>query len=97
MAQIITNPQPKARFQESTQNVTQHRDMVAITPWQRAMDFGMLQYCSLLAQQVTDGSSAMAVGFKLQGALEFQMTARMLAETPISAQRAAQDQLDHAV
>jgi hypothetical protein len=42
----------------------------------------MLEYMSQLAQRANDGNTAAAMGLKLQGALEFLQTMKMLGETP---------------
>jgi hypothetical protein len=76
----LKNPQPKARFQESGDNVSKHRDLVDTGEFQRAVDFGILQYVAACTREIRDGNSAMAVGFKIAGAMEVLNTIRMLSE-----------------
>jgi hypothetical protein len=93
----LTNPQPKQRFQNSGDNVSRHRDMIDSTEFQRAADFGMLQYAAYLGSQVSDGNSAMAVGFQLKGAHDFLMTLRNISEAPALPARIPSSNLDHTV
>jgi hypothetical protein len=82
MSTVVKNPQPKARFQESSQNISKHRDMVESTEFQRACDFALLQYTALMTQTALDNFNiAAACHFKLAGAQEFILTLRTLAES----------------
>ena len=81
-SQPLTNPSPKQRFHETPANIHGHRSLVDLPQFEHSNDAAMLQYCAALAQKVTDGNSAMVAGFKLQGALEFAQTFRMLSEQP---------------
>lgn len=80
MAQPNVNPSPKARFQSVAQNITAHRAMLERDSFDKATDAAMLQYSADLATQNRDGNCAMAMGFKLQGAMEFLQTLKLLAE-----------------
>jgi len=80
MSEAISNPSPKARFQSSGSQVSNHRQLVDSQPFIQGADFAMLEYQRLLAMRSTDQYSAMATGLKLQGALEFLQQLRMLAE-----------------
>lgn len=82
MSVIVTNPSPKARFQMSNETVSKHRDMVGSREFERATDFALLQYAGMLATTVSDGNSAMAAGFKIQAAVEYYQTLKLLAESP---------------
>ena len=75
------NPTPKARFQSAPQNITAHHAMIERDSFDKAADAALLQYCADMAQQTRDGNSAMAMGFKLQGALEYLQTLKLLEET----------------
>lgn len=78
----ITNATPKARFLESGDNITKHRKMVDSGEFQRACDFAMLQYTGGISGEITDGTTAMAVGLKLLGAQQFLQVLRNLSEAP---------------
>jgi hypothetical protein len=76
------NPTPKARFQESGNNIAEHHTLLESRPFQRACDFGLQQYMLKLATVTGDFNTAAAAGFKMQGAQEFLATLRLLAEKP---------------
>ena len=65
------------------------------TEYQRAADFGLLQYVASVATRVTDGNSAMAAGFKICGAVEILQTMRMLSENPPPIVMAPSPNLNH--
>lgn len=67
---------------QSSVRISEHRAMVSSDTFERSTDSAMLQYQSLVAGQVANGNDAIAAGFKLQGALEFLQTLKLLAETP---------------
>lgn len=67
---------------QSGVRISEHRSMVSSDTFERSADSAMLQYQSLVAGQIANGNDAIAAGFKLQGALEFLQTFRLLAETP---------------
>lgn len=91
----LANPTPAQRFRQSPDSISKHRDMVDSTTYQRSIDFGIEQYAINLSQQVQDGNSAMAVGFKLQGAIEIILTMRNLSETPPQPKLVTVPKLDH--
>lgn len=95
MAQIITNPTPQQRFQAEPKRLSAHRDMVGTAAFESASDFAMLEYSRLLATKVVDGNTSAATGLKLQGALEFLQTFRMLAESPTVRTAKPQEPLDY--
>lgn len=78
----IINHSPKQRFMTDTKSVSAHRDLVSTTAFEAGSHFAMLEYMSQLAQRANDGNTAAAMGLKLQGALEFLQTMKMLGETP---------------
>jgi hypothetical protein len=78
----LSNPPPKTRFLQSADNITKHRSMVDSREYERAVDFGLMQYFAELAAQVKDGNSAAMVGFKVAGAFEAVQSMRMLSEQP---------------
>lgn len=86
---------PKSRFLLSNDNITKHRDMVDSGTFQRGLDFALMQYAQFLATQASDGNTAMAVGFKLQGAQEFVVQFKTLSETVQIQTPAVNDNLDH--
>ena len=78
----ITNPSPKQRFMESAQSVSAHRDMIASRAFERGADFALMEYTTQLELKVSNMNDAASTGLKIQGALEFLQTLRMLGETP---------------
>lgn len=82
MATIVTNPTPQQRFQQDNKKVSEHRDMVGTKAFEVGSDFAMMEYTRMLAMRVVDGNTSAATGLKLQGALEFLQTFRLLAENP---------------
>lgn len=91
----LLNPSPKQRFQQQGSFVSTHREMVDSAAYNRATEFGLQQYAIMLGQSVGDGNSAMAVGFKLQGAVEILLTMRNLSETPTAPKNIPNPNLDH--
>ena len=79
---VDANPPPKARFRESADNISKHRALVESREYQRAWDFGMLQYLRQLSLEVKDTNSALAAGYKLVAAFEIQRTINSLSELP---------------
>jgi hypothetical protein len=78
------NPTPKARFQESQDNVTRHLKMVDSSEFQRGIDFALLEYQKILALQCTGANEAMSIGVKLCGTLEFIGVLKQLADPPVA-------------
>lgn len=84
MSQVVTNPSPKSRFQESSQNVSTHRELVGSNALQRALDFALLHYQQNLynMHDHTNPELGRLIGTKLVGAMEFVHVFRNLAEAP---------------
>lgn len=78
---VNPNPSPRARFQKENGAVTAHRALLENPYFDKGADAAMLEYGSLVAQQAKDGNSAMAAGFRLQGAIEFLQVLKTLAES----------------
>lgn len=76
------NLSPKGRFMLAAENVTRHKSMVDSDHFTLACDAALLQVQGLWVQQITEPNTAMAVGLKLQGAMEFIQALKLLAETP---------------
>lgn len=97
MSQVVTNPLPKTRFQETDKNVTKHRDLIGSDNFQRAIDFALLQYQAQVALEPLNGNfnAAAAAHFRQLGALEFVQTLRLLAESPTPRSVSNTDNLDH--
>lgn len=98
MSTVVKNPSPKARFQESSDNVKRHRDLIQSREFERAVDFSLLQYGSRL-QSETDGNlnAAAAAHLRMTGAHEFIATLRNLAEsTEFPSRKTEIANLDHA-
>lgn len=79
----IANPSPKTRFQIGNGNIAAHRSMLELLAFDRGADAALLEYGKLLAGQSVDGNSAMAAGFRMQGAVEFLSFLKTLAETTV--------------
>lgn len=77
---VSPNPSPRVRFQAIPNAITQHKALLEKPEFDRAADYALMEYNRLTAEQVRDGNSAMAMGFKLQGALEYLQTLKTLAE-----------------
>lgn len=82
MSQVITNPSPKARFQQSVDNIKKHRELVQLREFERACDYALLQHSADVVKQ-SDGNPQLsgAAFFKIQGAQEFLFALRNLSET----------------
>jgi len=92
------NLSPKGRFLQSNDNVSRHRAMLETREFERADASAMLQYCAMIAESVKDANTALAAGFKLQGAFEHAHTFRLLSEEPPRpATPVTRDNLDHKV
>lgn len=74
---------PKARFQESSQNVSKHKDLITDPTFVRAIDFAKLQYQVDLAARTTDMNTAARAGTCIMAVEEFLGVLRNLAETPV--------------
>lgn len=81
----IANPTPKAKFQESNDNISKHRAMVDSREFERAQDVGLLEHTAAIALTFNPTSQveAIAAAFRIRGALEYAMQMRMLAEKPL--------------
>lgn len=82
MSTVITNPSPKQRFQETVAHITAHRDLIQSPAFTRAADLALLQYQGQLCLESGDLNTAAAKHLRMQGALEFLQTFRMLSESP---------------
>lgn len=90
------NPTPRARFQESADNISKHRALIESREAQRAFDFAQLEYAAYLAQMVTDNpQSAAFAGLKLSGMMEFASVFKNLGEQPVRIVPARSENLDH--
>jgi len=99
MSTVVKNPLPKARFQESQDNISKHRDLIQTKEFQRASDYALLQYAARL-QQETDGNlnAAAAAHLRMTGAQEFLATFRNLGESvELPGRRTETPNLDHGV
>lgn len=93
----VANLFPKARFQQSPDNITKHRVMVDSREFERGTDFAFLQYCMLLGASVKTQEAAFSAGLKLAGAVEFLSTLKMLGEVQRPLAEAQPANLDHKV
>jgi hypothetical protein len=82
MSQVVSNPPPKKRFQESEQRIKDHRDLVQSPAFEQALDFALLQYQSQLAQvDLQNFNLAASCHLRMLGAQEFVQVLRNLAES----------------
>jgi len=86
---------PRMRFQQIPQNVSQHRDMIAGSIFDKSADAALAQYSADLAMQNKDQMSAMAMGLKITGALEFLQQFKNLGVLPSVTERVKGENLDH--
>jgi hypothetical protein len=77
----VVNPSPKARFCQSGTRVSGHRTIVSSEQFEKSADAALLQYQSEVCLSIRDGNTAMAAGLKIEGAVEFLQTFRLLAES----------------
>jgi hypothetical protein len=99
MSTVVKSPSPKARFQESADNVSKHRDLIQMKEFQRASDYALLQYAARL-QHDTEGNlnAAAAAHLKMTGAQEFLATFRNLSESvELPSRRIETPNLDHGI
>jgi hypothetical protein len=89
------NPSPKTRFQMHGQNLSLHKDMIASKTFEVGTDAAMLHLQMKVTQQITDGNTAMAAGYRMLGALEFLGALKTLAQTDVAPTPRVLDNLDH--
>lgn len=91
------NPTPRARFQDSKDNVSKHRDLIASREFERAIDFALAEYQRIMAAGPVDSNPQLALAghYKQMGAVEFVHVLRNLAEPPPLPPTRVSDQLDH--
>lgn len=73
------NPTPKQRFCASAGNVANHRAMIQSEPFDRAIDYALLEFTRRLNQNTANDFAVR--GAMLKGAQEFLNTLITLAET----------------
>lgn len=78
----VINPSPKTRFMQSAAAIKVHRELMQNESLLRSIDTALLQYQFLLADRTTDGQSAAANQYKLNGTLEFLHLLKTLGEAP---------------
>jgi len=77
------NPSAKARFQESSDNVSKHQKLIQQPEFQRGLDFARLEYQRHLAEGAVDMNKAAVAGIKIQAVEEFLIVLKYLAEKAI--------------
>lgn len=88
------NASPKQRFMEVESNISKHRDMVGTREFERGTDFAILHYHARLTASPATADAAMINGLKLQGAAEYLLELKMLAESPKAAAPKVVETLD---
>lgn len=80
---INPNPSPKFQFLQSPDNAKKHLDLIASPEFNRGIQFALLQHQHNVATSpIQTPSDAMGHFFKIQGAIEFVQTLRLLAIQP---------------
>lgn len=87
------NASPRQRFQSVANWIGAHRQMVDSEPFQRAVDFSILQYQQQISGKIVDAQGAGAAGLKMQGVIEFLAVLRNLSETAPPPTRRPDDNL----
>ena len=87
------NPSPKQRFREHANNITLHKDLIAMPEFERAIDFAMLEFNRKVSAEIKDTNSALAAGYKLQAVNEFIEVLRTLTEQRTPSQVVVNDNL----
>ncbi len=83
--QAPINPSPKQKFMSLKEWVEQHHAMIDGQQFERAMQYGLLEYQRRLCEQTTDMAGAAANHWKMVGASELMHVLRTLAEPPRAA------------
>src|SRR5437867_13267220 len=96
-ASPIINPSPKARFMESGQSISKHREMVQSNEVQRALDYGLLEFQRQVLDGLTNLNEAAGAALRIQGALQFAHLLKTLAESVRAPSIVPSGNLDHAV
>lgn len=81
-AELTQFSTPKERFQAEAKNIAQHHGLVDSPAFDRGSDAALCEYCRVLAKGVVNAESAIAAGYKLQGAVRFLDHFKTLAEQP---------------
>lgn len=95
VARLNPNASPKARFISNPRAISEHRQMVDSAAFSVGCDSALLQYQVLLSEQTKDGNTAMANGFKMQGATEVIAILKTISESSPIAPRRTTENLDH--
>lgn len=88
---------PRARFQRDEKQLSNHRDFLTTTMFERGVDAALLQYQAELAQGCKDQYTAMAMGLRLLGAQELVQKLWELGVIPERPTPIIADNLDHRV
>ena len=92
---VPTNQSPKARFVEHAAQVHEHREMLQSGAFELGTDAAFQQYATDIANEVRDQPSALAVGFKLAGAVGYLNSLKTLSEKPAPPPARPTDNLTH--
>jgi hypothetical protein len=80
------NPSPRQRFQESSQSISHHRELIQRNEFQRALDYAVLHMQWVMAkQEFKDFNGVAANQMKMVGVHEFIAIFKTLAEPPPTA------------
>ena len=90
-----TNQSPKNRFLASEAQVHNHREMMETRAFETGTDMALMQYANDIASEVRDQPTALAVGFKLAGAVGFLNSLKTISEKPIVPASRPTDNLQH--
>lgn len=73
---------PRERFQSVAKNLVNHQEMVDAPSFDTSADIALCQYAVDLGKSVMNAETALAAGYKLQGAVRLLSTFKTLAEQP---------------
>lgn len=91
------NLTPRQRFQLNQKAISAHRDLVGGIAYSYAIDTALLQYQHELSNSIRDQQSAMAVGYKIQGAQELVQKLWELGVLQEPTPPMVQDNLNHKI
>lgn len=82
------NPSPRQRFQESSQSISHHRELIQRNEFQRALDYSLLHIQYVMAKmEFKDFNTQAANAIKMVGIHEFIAIFKGLAESTPTAPR----------
>ena len=91
-------PTPKARYRMSGTRISEHRALLELPAFEKAIDAALAEYEAQIAQNTTQNPNLAATnGFKSAGVHEFLYTLRTLSEQSKIIRTIPNDNLTHGV